>query len=51
MHGNWLLFDQAKHFCGYHAFRGRVQNGPLELPGGIGTMLLATRDKKRAGKW
>ena len=49
VHGDWLLCDQAKHFCRYHAFRGRVQNGPLELPGGIGTMLLATRDNPSEG--
>ena len=49
MHGNWLLFNQAKHFCGYHAFRGRVQDGPLELTAGIGTMLLATRDNSSEG--
>jgi hypothetical protein len=42
--GKLLLFKQAKHCSGYHVFRGGVQDGPLKLTAGVGTMLLAAGD-------
>jgi hypothetical protein len=44
LHGNWSLLNHAKHCCGYHVFRGGVQDSPLELTAGVGMMLLAVGD-------